>query len=73
MTGSCYQIYETAQVTVSVSAAFTGPKIPLNAALSAMSASLMVTGNPRSTRLVTPCSLMPQGMIPPKCERSDRR
>ena len=32
--------------------------------VSAMSKSVIETGKPKSTKLVTPCSLMPQGTIP---------
>ena len=32
--------------------------------VSAMSKSVIETGKPKSTRLVTPCSVMPQGTIP---------
>ena len=47
------------------------PRIPSrNRPCSARSRSAIVTGRPRSTRLVTPCSETPQGTMPAKCESS---
>ena len=46
------------------------PNTSSNATRIATSTSAIVTGSPRSWRLVTPCSRMPHGTIPSKCERS---
>ena len=47
-----------------------GPNTSSKASRKAMSTSGMVTGSPRSARLVTPCSEMPQGTMPVKWRRS---
>src|SRR5690554_7706994 len=50
-----------------------GPNTSSKVSRSATSRSASVTGRPRSTREVTPCSRMPQGTMPAKCERSGSR
>ena len=47
-----------------------GPNTSLKAVFIATSTSAIVAGMPRSTRLVTPCSAIPQGTMPVKWVRS---